>query len=123
VTLHLQQRARSGRGIPILVRVANTGAGPIELYLRGREPTFDVIVSGPGGDVVWSRLEGEIVQAILRLETLGPGEAMELHQEWDQRDNSGLLVEPGRYTVKAVVLTDGTMVLESPEVALEIVDK
>ncbi len=120
VTLHAPETVPAGTAIPIAVRIENKSAEPLELYLRGREIAYDVLVTAPGGDVVWRRLEGEVVQAILRLEVLGPGQALEFRDSWDQRDNAGELVAPGVYTIRGAVLSDGSSTLESAAVALRI---
>lgn len=120
VTLHAPDNARVGEMIPITICVENKTAETLELYLLGREPTYDFIVNARDGDVVWRRLEGEVVQAIVRFQVLAPGEALEFTDRWNQRDNSGEPVAPGSYTIRGVVLSDGSSTLESPPVSLRI---
>lgn len=120
VTLHAPRTATVGTAIPIIMRIENKSDAPLELYLRGRKATYDFLVTASGGDVVWRRLEGEVVQAILRLEVLGPGQILEFRDSWDQRDNAGELVAPGAYTIRGTVLSDGSSTLESAAVALRI---
>ena len=102
------------------LRVENPGDRPLDLCLRGRTITFDVVVTGLGGDVVWRRLHGKIIPAILRLETLAPREVLELPATWDQRRNDGDLVLVGAYLVRATLLTDTEPPLETPIVELRI---
>jgi hypothetical protein len=120
VTLHAPANARVGEMIPITIRVENKSAETLELYLCGREPTCDFLVIASDGDVVWRRLEGEIVQAILRLELLAPGQTLELRDSWDQRDNAGEPVAPGAYTIRGTVLSDGSSTLDAPAIPLHI---
>lgn len=120
VTLHAPESVAAGTAIPITMRVENKSAKPLELYLRGREITFDFIVTAGDGDVVWRRLEGQIVQAILRFEVLAPGQILEFGDSWDQRDNAGEMVPAGLYAVRGSVLSDGSLTLESPAVPLRI---
>lgn len=120
VTLDVPRSVTAGEAVPIKLRVRNATSAPLDLYLRGRDVTFDIAVADSTGDAVWSRLEGEPVQAILQLRTLAPGETLELSHDWDQRSQRGAPVTPGRYTVRGHVLTDGTTTLESPPAELEI---
>jgi hypothetical protein len=106
--LHLDVPGEVTRGdaVPITVRAENITDRTIDLYLAGRPIAWDVIVTDAAGAVVWRRLEGEIIAAALRIETLAPGEALELSGEWDQRFNDGRDVPPGTYVVRAEVLTE-----------------
>lgn len=120
VTLDVPNTVAAGTTVPIRLRVQNTTTAPLDLYLRGREATFDIAVTDSSGDAVWSRLSGEPIQAILQIHTLAPGEALELSHDWDQRGDRGNPVPPGRYTVRGTVLTEGRTTLESPVGTLEI---
>jgi hypothetical protein len=88
------------------VVITNEGDEPLELNLSGREINFDLIVTGKGGERVFSRLSEGATQSILRLETLAPGESITLSDSWDQRDSTGNFVAPGFYTLQALVMTD-----------------
>src|SRR5688500_1161343 len=120
VSLDVPTSMAAGAPVPIKIRVKNETAAPLDLYLRGRDVTFDITVADSTGDVVWRKLEGEVTQAILQLKTLAPGEVMELRHNWDQKSQRGQLVAPGRYTVRGSVLTDGQTTLDSPPATLEI---
>jgi hypothetical protein len=106
LTLELPAEAAGGEEIPITFRVANVSGAPLDLYLQGREITFDVIVADAAGDTVWNRLHERIVPAILRLETLAADASLELTHTWDQRSNDGTRVAPGNYRVHAALLTE-----------------
>jgi intracellular proteinase inhibitor BsuPI len=121
VSLDVPQSVAARTPVPITIRVKNETAAPLDLYLRGRDVTFDITVADSTGDMVWRKLEGEVTQAILQLKTLAPGEVMELSHIWDQKSQRGQLVAPGRYTVRGSVLTDGQSSLESPAAQIEIV--
>jgi intracellular proteinase inhibitor BsuPI len=113
-------QVRVGEGVPITLRATNAGPKPLELYLMGRSPTFDVVITGPKGAVIWRRLEGQTVQAILQLRTLAPGETLELRDHWDQRSRRGQPVGPGTYVVQGTLITDAQP-LRTPAVTLRIV--
>ena len=120
VSLDVPESVRAGAPVPIAIRVKNETAAPLDLYLRGRDVAFDIIVADSTGDLVWRKLEGEVTQAILQLRTLAPGEVMELSHTWDQKSQRGSPVPPGSYTVRGSVLTDGRTTLESPAATLRI---
>lgn len=120
VSLVVPDSVNAGAAVPIKLRVTNVTSTALDLYLRGREIAFDIVITDSTGDAVWSRLEGQVVQAILQLKTLAPGEVLELSHDWDQRSQRGNRVPPGRYTVRGSVLTDGRATLESEPVTVEI---
>ncbi len=104
--LLLPRSVRAGEPVPMTLRVQNRTARTLDLYLRGRSPTFDVVVARPDGEVVWRRLEGEIIPAIALLRPLAPGERLEIAASWDQRTGRGLIT-PGNYTARGLLLTEG----------------
>ncbi len=107
VRIEAPEFAEVGRPVPYSVVITNEGDSAADLHLHGREIVFDLSVIGEGGALVWRRLEGETTQAILRLDTLAPGESITVSGGvWDQRDRSGAFVEPGFYTLQASVPTD-----------------
>lgn len=107
LVLELPARVPVGAPVRIGLRVENVSGRPLDLYLRGRAIAFDLIVRrAEDGAVVWRRLEGAILPAILRLERLGPGEALQLEDMWDQRTNAGERVMPGAYSVRGELLTE-----------------
>jgi hypothetical protein len=74
--LHLQigDSIPRGRTVPVVLRIENVSGRALDLYLRGREPTFDLLVFREGEpDPVWRLLEGEVIPAILRVDSLEPG--------------------------------------------------
>lgn len=107
MVLLLEPRARAGEPVRLRLRATNVTEHAVDLYLRGRVPTLDVVVRRGDGTVVWHRLEGEIIPAIVQLRALRPGERLEVEATWDQRTNAGGPVAPGDYVVEASLLTDG----------------
>lgn len=120
VSLELPRTVKAGAAVPMRLVLRNTTSAPLDLYLRGREATFDIAIADSTGDAVWRKLEGEVTQAILQVRTLAPGEVMELTHEWSQQSRRGEQVAPGRYTVRGSVLTDGQTTLDAAPVTLEI---
>src|SRR2546425_41997 len=105
---------RLGKPVPITLRLTNAGKRKADLFLLGRSVTFDIIVAGPDGRVVWRRLEGASSQQILQGKTLAPGQTLELKDVWTHRTDAGGLVPPGVYTVQGVLRTDAASLQTTP---------
>lgn len=121
VLLSAPESARLGSIVPIVIRLENRGAAPLELYLRGRTVTYDILVRDATGQLVWRRLEGEIIPGMLQIRVLKSGEVLELSHSWDQRTDRGNPVEAGLYTMQGLVLTDGPDPLASLPKSLLII--
>lgn len=117
--LEVPARVRVGEPVTITLHVQNQTRRALDLYLRGRTPTFDVVIARPTGEVVWQRLEDEIIPAILHLRTLAPEERLELRVTWEPRNQEGELLEPGDYSARGLLLTEGEP-LETPPVSFRI---
>jgi hypothetical protein len=120
--LVLPPRVRAGEPVTFVLRVQNRTSRALDLYLRGRTITFDVVVSRAGGEVVWQRLEDQIIPAILHLRTIAPSERIELEAVWDQRTRRGTPLEPGEYAARGLLLVEGEP-LETPTVPFRIVER
>ena len=120
VSLVVPDTVARGAKVPIVIRVSNTTSAPLDLYLRGRDIAFDITITDWAGAELWRRLEGETVLAIIQIKTLGPGETLELSDEWDQRTKSGSPAAAGVYGINGSVLTDGSSSLVSNEARLVI---
>jgi hypothetical protein len=107
--LELEAPSEVGVGEPVqmTLRATNTGVQLLDLYLRGREIAFDLSVVREDGEVVWRRLKGRTVPAILQVRTLSPGESLELSDVWDQQMSPGIPAGPGLYVI------EGTLPMES----------
>jgi hypothetical protein len=119
--LLLPPRAVAGEPVPIVLRLTNTTAQPLTLALQGRPIAYDIILTREDGSVVWRRLEGEVVAAILAVRELGPAESLEFQATWDGRDRSGKTAAPGRYLVTGVVPTDEPEGLRTRPASLTVV--
>ena len=116
----LPARVHVGEEVPITLRLTNMSRLPVTTYLQGRPVTFDVIVSRADSSVVWRRLQGSFVSAILQVRTLPPGESLEFKEKWSQRGNSGKPVPPGEYLVTGILPTDPPAKLQTAAVPLRI---
>jgi uncharacterized protein (DUF58 family) len=116
----LPATVRAGEAVPITLRLTNTGRKPVTAYLQGRPVAFDVIVSRHDGTVVWRRLEGAVVSAVLQVRSLAPGEVLEFSDSWSQQSNLGESVGSGEYLVTGVLPTDPPAELRTQPVPLRI---
>lgn len=119
--IEMPREVPEGQAVPIALRLQNTLGERVELHLLGRTPTFDITITDEAGQVVWRRLQGQGIPAILQLRPLGPGETLIHEDRWDQRSNSGEPVGPGVYKVTGALLTDEPTPISSPTVVLRIV--
>jgi Intracellular proteinase inhibitor len=106
VELLMESSADLGVPVSITLRLRNDGTGPIDLELPGRPVAFDITIFRPDGTQVWRRLARGVVGSALMLVRLAPGEIRDFTVGWDQVDNAGRPVGPGRYTVRGVLPTD-----------------
>jgi hypothetical protein len=118
-SLEAPEQVQSGDSVPFVIRLRNSGAQAADLYLRGREIAFDVVLADSSGTEIWTRLHDQIVQAVIRIVQLEPGKSIELRHVWNQLDNSGRQVRSGDYVVRGLVLTDGVPI-RTPERRLRI---
>jgi hypothetical protein len=123
LALEAPDRVRPGEEVTLTLRVENVSGRPLDLYLRGRTIAFDLVVTDEAGDPVWSRLRGELIPAILRVEHLEPGGHLVLQDSWHLERDSGEPVPSGSYRILGLLLTEGeplstptrTMVVEPRE--------
>ena len=100
--------------VPFSLRLTNTSHQPITVYLRGRPTAFDIEVADEAGNVVWRRLAGQTVPAILGVRTLARGESLRFEESWHQRDQAGRQVPSGTYAVTGALLTDAEPIRSTP---------
>ena len=102
--------ARAGDSVSIVLRLVNDGSVPVDVPLQGRPVAFDVSVTRPDGSLVWRRLEGEVVTAILQLRSVPAGDTLVFQANWDQRDArrpAGATGRVSRHGIRAVGSAQG----------------
>jgi hypothetical protein len=119
ITLQAPRDVAAGAEIPFTIRIQNVSAREVFVSLRGRPVAFDLIVARPDGTVVWRRLGGDAISAILATAVLQPGESLELSDIWDQRASNGTRVPAGEYRVRGEALAPGKP-LQTDTVTLRI---
>jgi hypothetical protein len=120
LTVTVPKRVRPGERVPIVLQIANISGRELELYLQGRDITADVTVRNAERAVVWRKLEGVSVPAILSLRTLPAGESLTVREEWDQRISGGRQAGAGRFQIEAALLTEHGASLVFPPASVEI---
>jgi hypothetical protein len=118
--VELPPAARAGQPVPIVLRLTNRTERPLTLALQGRPLAFDVTVTGPDGAMVWRRLEGAVVPAILAVRTLAPAESLTFEAVWNGRSRDGTPAPPDRYLVTGSLLTDTPEGLATRPAPLEL---
>jgi len=104
----------AGEPVDMTLRVENVAGRPLDLYLTGRTIAFDLVVEDPVGTEIWSRLHDQVLQQILRVEHLAPGDTLVLEDTWLQRSNAGSPAEPGDYQVRGSILTEDEPLTAGP---------
>jgi hypothetical protein len=99
-TVAVPDSVRRGEAVLVTLRLTNTGDERVTLYLTGRTITFDVVVAGSEGQVVWRRLDHVTTQQIVHVKALAPGETLEFQDRWHAA------APPGTYAVTGVIPTD-----------------
>ena len=99
--LLLSPEARAGEPMTAILRVKNRAGRPLDLYLRGRTVTVDVVAERGDGGQVWRRLDGAVVPAIVHHRRLGPDEALDVPISWSWN------LPVGEYRLHALLLTEG----------------
>jgi hypothetical protein len=117
----LPDSVRAGEPVPVTLRLTNTGREQLTVYLQGRPIAFDVTVRRLDGTIVWRRLEGEVVSAILAVRQVEPGASLEFEAVWPQLSNTGEAVPPGKYHVTGALPTDAPEPLQTSPALLRIV--
>ena len=108
VTVTVSDSVRRGEAVLVTLRLTNTSDKRVTLYLTGRTITFDVVVAGSDGQVVWRRLDHVTTQQIVHVKALAPGETLELRDRWRAA------APPGNYTVTGVIPTDRAPLRTAP---------
>lgn len=94
----------AGKPVVFILEVRNVSGAPIELRFSSGQQ-FDVVVykEGEWGER-WRWSKGKMFTMAFTSIRLNFGEVKRFRVEWDQRDNDGRQVPPGRYRVEAVLL-------------------
>jgi Intracellular proteinase inhibitor len=113
VALDVSRSTASRTRVRFRLVVTNTADHAVDLYLRGREPTLEVVVARENGEIAWNSLDRAVIPASLQLVTLAAGERLEVSADWDQRVN-GKPLAAGAYVVRASLLSEEVQLRARP---------
>jgi len=114
--LDVPARVRAGGSATVKLRVRNAGSAPLTIYLRGRDIAFDLVVRDQLGRIVWRRLEGQMIPAVVRAVTLEAGRQLEFHDAWHPPGD----LPPGSYTIVGELLRDEPDPFRTPAARTEV---
>lgn len=108
MVLEFPRLVQTGEDVHLKVVVTNPTRMSVRVRPSGRPESteFDIVITRPDGSLVWNKRHGAFSDLIYWTWTLGPGEVIRYQTIWDQRDNHGRRVRPGRYNVRALLPTD-----------------
>jgi|SRR5688500_5261533 len=112
VEINAPRAAAVGDSVPIDVVVYNNRERKIDLNLTGRQIVFDIVIARADSTIIWQRLRNAVIQPILQIKPLDPGESFTLSARW-------LASEAGDLTIGAELPTD-TKPLQAKPVRLTI---
>jgi Intracellular proteinase inhibitor len=118
--VHAPSSVRAGEPVPIELVLTNRTERPLTIYLQGRPLAFDVTIRREDGTVVWRRLAGQVVSAILAVRELAPAQSLTFETAWDGRLSDGRPAPPGRYHIAGRLPTDSPEGLATLPVTLQI---
>jgi hypothetical protein len=95
-----------------VLKIKNDSKRTIDQPLGGRPP-HDFAVTRTDGTEVWRWSKEQIVEDVLELKTLRPGEGLAFEVDWNQRDDKGQPLPPGTYLVRGLLNTDPPAQLET----------
>jgi hypothetical protein len=114
LTLSFSDTVTAGDQVTVTLRLENVTDRRLDLYLTGRDVTFDLVVATARGDTVWRRLKGEAIPMTLRLESIDAGGSLERAAAWPGVDQDGRVVAAGAYRVRGALLAEGGAIATPP---------
>ncbi len=99
--------AHLGNVVRLRLELRNTGTGAFTLNVAGWPAPYDFVVTQVRGAPVWNwrQTQSDTIQAIIRFQSIGPGEVVRYDGQWDLRDRKGRAIKPGLYYVRGVFPT------------------
>jgi hypothetical protein len=112
LSLEAPDEVEAGQTVNLKLIWRNLTDQPVGLTLGGR-PAYDFVVTTNEGKQIWRWLEGEVVQQILEIKTVDPGQKLEFTLEWQPVDQAGAPLAPGRYLVHGILNLEAPAVLKT----------
>lgn len=118
-SLKVVSEASYGDTVQMKLTLRNVSNEPVNLFIGGT-PAHDFVITTFDGEQIWRWMCARITLQALSGETLEPGEELAFTGEWEQVDNRGQPVPPGRYLVRGVLNMKSPKKLVTPEHELEV---
>lgn len=112
LTLEAPDEVEEGQTVNLKLIWRNLTDKAVELTLGGR-PAHDFVLTTNEGKQIWRWLEGEMVQQILEIKTVDPGQKLEFTLEWQPVDQAGAALPPGRYLVQGILNLEPPAVIKT----------
>jgi Intracellular proteinase inhibitor len=122
LSLEAPNEVEVGQTVNLKLIWRNLTNQPVELTLGGRPP-YDFVVTTSEGKEVWRWLEGQTVQEILEIKTVGPGQKLEFTLEWQPVDQAGAALAPGNYLAQGILNLDPPATLKTKPKPLTVRNK
>jgi hypothetical protein len=122
LTLEAPDEVEAGQTVNLKLIWRNLTDKSVELTLGGR-PAYDFVLTTNEGKQIWRWLEGEMVQQILEIKTVDPGQKLEFTLEWQPVDQAGAALPPGRYLVQGILNLEPPAVIKTKPKPLTIRSK
>lgn len=107
-----------GEPIAVTLTVSNVGGAPADLTFRsGQKYEF---TASRGGREVWRWSAGRAFTLAITQMSVRPGEEISFREQWDQRDNDGDRVPPGRYRISGWLTAEGREEMTQSTTEIEI---
>lgn len=114
-----------GEPVELTLTLSNRGTEPLVFEFNDGQ-RYDFIAMREDGTVVWVWSRDKAFIQVLGTLTIAAGESRVYRDRWDQRDNNGVQVPPGRYIIEGIfpprraVALPGRPAAENPRVAIAI---
>ncbi|MDR5684060.1 MAG: BsuPI-related putative proteinase inhibitor [Armatimonadota bacterium] len=90
-----------GEPVELTLTLSNRGTGPLVFQFNDGQ-RYDFVATGEDGTVVWVWSRDKAFIQVLGTLTITPGESRVYRDRWDQKDDRGVQVRPGRYVIEGV---------------------
>jgi hypothetical protein len=87
-----------GEKVKISIKATNNSKEEISTYYSSSQK-YDLVITDKNGKEMWRWSHGKMFLMAIYPFRLKPKESVQFNYTWDQRDNSGKLLLPGKYSI------------------------
>ncbi|MCL5110730.1 MAG: BsuPI-related putative proteinase inhibitor [Chloroflexi bacterium] len=96
----------TGTKVSFKLTARNAGTTPVTLSFASGQ-RFDMVVQDATGREIWRWSAGRVFTQVMSSQELAPGQSLTYDATWDQKDPTGQLVSPGRYSARSWLTARG----------------